>query len=77
MKISTGIGIIVVLSYCIRGLGRSQNETYRRFVNALEAAKVNYDDPAIKKKLRSFDFEFEQWYVVYKHANLEILCGET
>lgn len=61
MKISTGIGIIVVLSYCIRGFGRSQNETYRRFVRDLEEAKLNYNDPANKKKIRKYDFEFEQW----------------
>lgn len=63
MKISTGIGIIVVLSYCIRGIGRSRNETYRRFVKDLEEAKANYNDPASKKKLRKYDFEFEQWPV--------------
>lgn len=63
MKISTGIGIIVVLSYCIRGIGRSQNETYRRFVRDLEEAKANYNDPTSKKKLRKYDFEFEHWPV--------------
>lgn len=63
LKISTGIGIIVVLSYCIRGFGRSQSEGYRKFIKVLDEAKSNYDDPAIKKKLRTFDFEFEQWPV--------------
>lgn len=63
MKISTGIGIIVVLSYCIRGFGRSKNESYRRFVRDLEDSKSNYNDPASKKKLRKYDFEFEHWPV--------------
>lgn len=61
MKISTGIGLIVVLSYCIRGFGRSQSETYRRFVRDLQEAKDNYNSPASKKKLRRYDFEFEHW----------------
>lgn len=63
MKISTGIGIIVVLSYCIRGFGRSKNESYRRFVRDLDDSKSNYNDPASKKKLRKYDFEFEHWPV--------------
>lgn len=61
MKISTGIGLIVVLSYCIRGFGRSQSETYRRFVRDLQEAKDNYNSPSSKKKLRRYDFEFEHW----------------
>jgi alpha/beta hydrolase fold len=71
LKISTGIGFMVVLSYCIRGFGRSQSETYRRFVRVLEEAKANYDDPAIKKKLRMFDFEFEQWPVDWSAKTLD------
>lgn len=61
IKISTGIGLIVVLSYCIRGFGRAQNETYRRFVKDLEEAKANYNDVSSKKKIRKYDFEFEHW----------------
>lgn len=60
-KISTGIGLVVVLSYCIRGFGRSQSETYRKFVSILEEVKVNGGDPASKKKIRQFDFEFKDW----------------
>ena len=72
MKISTGIGLIVVLSYCIRGFGRSQNETYRRFVRDLEEAKANYKDPANKKKLRRYDFEFEQWPVDWSIKSFDV-----
>ncbi|CRK99389.1 CLUMA_CG012594, isoform A [Clunio marinus] len=63
IKISTGIGLIVVISYCIRGFGRSQSESYKRFVKVLEDAKANYNDTENKKKLRLYDFEFEQWPV--------------
>ena len=63
MKISSGIGLIIVLSYCIRGFGRSQSETYRRFVRDLEQTKSNYDDPASKKRIQKYDFEFEDWPV--------------
>jgi len=49
MKISTGIGLIVVLSYCIRGFGRSQSESYRRFVRDLEEAKANCSLAKLRK----------------------------
>lgn len=62
-KISTGIGIIVVLSYCIRGFGRSQSDAYRKFVTVLEESKSDYSKSENKKKLRNFDFEFNQWPV--------------
>lgn len=71
MKISTGIGIIVVLSYCIRGFGRSQSENYRRFVKVLEETKSNYNEPENKKKLRMFDFEFEAWPVDWSMKTLD------
>lgn len=61
MKISTGIGLFVVLSYCIRGYGRSQSDAYRKFIRDLKEAKENPLDPTNKKKIRFYDFEFEQW----------------
>lgn len=61
LKISTGIGLFVVLSYCIRGYGRSQSEAYRKFVRDLQEAQSNPKDPLNKKKIRGYDFEFDQW----------------
>lgn len=61
IKISTGIGLILALSYCIRGFGRARNENYRKFILDLEEAKANYNDANSKKKLRRYDFEFEHW----------------
>jgi alpha/beta hydrolase fold len=71
MKISTGIGIIVVLSYCIRGFGRSQSETYCRFVKILEETKSNYNEAENKKKLRKYDFEFEAWPVDWSMKSID------
>jgi hypothetical protein len=68
MKVSTGIATIVILSYCIRGFGRSQNEAYRKFAKILEEAKVN---PEAKKKLRMFDFEFEQWPIDWSVKSID------
>lgn len=62
-KFSTGIGILVVISLCIRGFGRSQSKGYTKFVKTLEAAKANANDERMKNSLRQFDFEFKTWPV--------------
>jgi alpha/beta hydrolase fold len=77
MKISTGIGIVVLLSYCIRGFGRSQSENYRKFVKVLEEAKSNYNEDVNKKKLRQFDFEFEAWPVDWSMKSLDTKENKT
>lgn len=59
-KVSTGIGLLVVISLCMRGYGRSMTPSYRNFVKALEIAKQNATQ---KDKLREFDFEFKDWPV--------------
>lgn len=59
-KVSTGIGLIVMISLCMRSYGRSQTRAYTKFVEALNEAKA---DPKAKEKLRMFDFEFKDWPV--------------
>lgn len=57
----SGIGIVIAVTLCIRGLGRSRNPTYQRFVKCLEDAKMDPKNEEFRKKLRKFDFEFEAW----------------
>lgn len=59
-KVSTGIGLIVMISLCMRSFGRSQSRAYTKFVEALNEAKA---DPKAKEKLRVFDFDFKDWPV--------------
>lgn len=59
-KVSTGIGLIVMISLCMRSFGRSQTRAYTKFVEALNEAKA---DPKAKEKLRVFDFDFKDWPV--------------
>lgn len=70
LKISTGIGLFVVLSYCIRGYGRSQSNAYRKFIKDLEDAELNPKDPASKKKIRTYDFQFDHWPVDFSIKSL-------
>lgn len=62
-KLSTGLGLLVVISLCMRGIGRSQTKVYAKFVKALEAATANSSNVELKNQLRLFDFEFKDWPV--------------
>lgn len=60
-KITTGIGLLVVISLCMRGIGRSQSKVYSKFVKALEKTKTNPHSIEAKQAIRLFDFEFKNW----------------
>lgn len=64
-KLSTGIGLLVVISLCMRGIGRSQTKIYSKFLKSLEAAKANATSEELKNQLRLYDFEFKYWPVDY------------
>lgn len=70
-KLSTGIGLLVVISLCMRGIGRSQTKIYSKFVKALEAAKANSKNEDLKNQLRLFDFEFKDWPVDFTAKELD------
>ncbi|EAA11786.4 phosphatidylserine lipase ABHD16A [Anopheles arabiensis] len=65
-KVTTGLGLLVAMSLCMRGLGRSMNTVYVRFAETLENARRSSDRcGAPKAALRRYDFDFEQWPVDY------------
>lgn len=64
-KLSTGIGILVALSLCMRGIGRSQSQNYRRFARAYSIAKNKPKDADALVQLKAFDFDFKYWPVDY------------
>lgn len=70
VKLSTGITVLVLLSYCIRGYGRSQSEIYRKFIKDLQEVKANPNDALNKKKIRGYDFEFDQWPIDWSIKSL-------
>jgi hypothetical protein len=70
LKVSTGIGLFVILSYCLRGYGRSQSQMYRKFIKDLQESQLNPKDPLNKKKIRAYDFEFDQWPVDWTMKSL-------
>ena len=74
---STGIGLLVMISLCMRGFGRSQSKTYTKFVKTLEDAKQNLSNQAAKDRLRVFDFDFKDWPVDFNVRDVEGLVTRT
>lgn len=64
-KFLTGVGVILVISFCFRALGRASNPTYKNFLSTLQAAQKNMT-PVVKKQLNKYDFEFRAWPVEYR-----------
>lgn len=62
-KFTTGIGLLVAVSLCMRGFGRSMNVVYVRFAECLENAKRQGQTPDSKNHIRKYDFDFKHWPV--------------
>ncbi|XP_058461405.1 phosphatidylserine lipase ABHD16A [Malaya genurostris] len=68
-KFTTGIGLLVAVSLCMRGIGRSMNLVYIRFAECLESAKRNEKSSEEKNHLRKYDFDFKDWPVDFTVTN--------
>lgn len=69
-KFATSIGVLLLVSLCMRGYGRANNPTYQEFVKVLRDAKKNMTMDT-KKKLTSYDFEFSAWPVEFQWVDVE------
>jgi hypothetical protein len=69
-KLVTSISVILVVSYCCKGLGRFNNPTYVRFLTTLEAAKKEMSRKN-KEQLSLYDFEFHSWPVEFDMHDLK------
>lgn len=87
-KLTTGISMLVIISLCMRGLGRAKAPNYKRFFRTFDAAKQNPQNEELRKALREFDYEFKHWPVdwsakqsgkvtVQPHTVLDILKTST
>lgn len=70
-KVSTGIGLLVMISLCMRGIGRSRTRQYTKFAKALEEAKKNPVTADAKNKMRVFDFDFGDWPVDFNVRDVD------
>nr|CAD7256650.1 unnamed protein product [Timema shepardi] len=64
-KFLTGIGLVIAVSYYLRGVGRASNPVYTTFFNTFLAAKKNLTRDN-KRALMMYDFEYSAWPVEFK-----------
>ncbi|XP_050499115.1 phosphatidylserine lipase ABHD16A isoform X1 [Diabrotica virgifera virgifera] len=64
-KFITTAGVIVVMSFCLRGYGRATNPTYVKYFKAVKTAERDMT-PGAKQELMKYDFDFKSWPVEYK-----------
>lgn len=69
-KFVTSLGVILVVSFCIRGIGRARSPTYQKFIKTLQQAHAELT-PSVKQQLAAFDFEFYAWPIEFSWANVE------
>jgi len=63
MKFVAGVGAILIVSFCFRGVSRVGNPTYMKFLDVLQQAKNNVGQH--KRELMKYDFDFTAWPVEY------------
>ncbi|ALC44012.1 CG1309 [Drosophila busckii] len=68
-KISTSVGLIVIISLFMRGVGRKQSRAYSNMMTALTQAKANKSSEA----LHGFDIDFSAWPVDF---DVKTLAGD-
>lgn len=69
-KFVTSIGVILVVSYCIRSIGRAHNPMYQRFIKSLKNAQTNLNS-STKQQLAMYDFEFYAWPIEFRWSDVE------
>lgn len=62
-KIAVGLGMIIALAYCMRGLGRERSKSYKRFFTSFQMVKANPKNEELKSVLLEYDFDFKHWPV--------------
>ncbi|KAH8323968.1 hypothetical protein KR074_002425 [Drosophila pseudoananassae] len=73
-KITTSVGLIVIISLFMRGLGRKQSRSYSNMMKALVNARQAKTAGDANSELRRFDIEFKAWPVDF---DVKALTGDT
>ncbi|XP_018335468.1 protein ABHD16A [Agrilus planipennis] len=69
-KFVTSIGVILVVSFCVRGFGRSTNSVYQKFLKTLKDADTDLT-PSNKQALSRYEFDFYAWPAEYTWFNMD------
>lgn len=60
-KVAVGLGMLIAIAFCMRGLGRERSKAYKRFFSNFQVAKANPQNEELKNALMEYDFEFKHW----------------
>ncbi|XP_019877988.1 phosphatidylserine lipase ABHD16A [Aethina tumida] len=63
-RLVTTVGVILIASYCCKGLGRSQNPLYLKFLATWKNATTDGSGSTIRE-LKKYDYDFSAWPVDY------------
>ncbi|CAL4067207.1 unnamed protein product, partial [Meganyctiphanes norvegica] len=69
-NIATGLSILLMVGFLIRGFGRSFNPTYNKFLDILHQCEQSYNTKTMSL-LRQYDFDFWAWPVDFSWADAE------
>lgn len=68
-KFFTSIGVILVVSFCMRSVGRARNPAYQKFLKTLQRAHTELT-PNVKRQLSQYDFEFHSWPIEFRWSDM-------
>lgn len=69
-KFVTSIGVILVVSFCVRGISRASNPVYQKFVKVLNNAQESMN-ASTKQRLSLYDFDYYAWPIEYSWTEAE------
>ena len=71
-KVVMGVGVVIALAFCMRGLGRERSQVYKKFFREFSLSKSkSKDDHDLKRALLEYDFEFKHWPIDWSIKQLK------
>lgn len=69
-RVAVGLGMLIALAFCMRGLGRERSKAYKRFFTNYQLCKANPTNEEFKQALMEYDFEFKHWPIDWSMKQL-------
>lgn len=60
-KVAMGLGMIIAIAFCMRGLGRERSQSYKKFFSCFTSLKASPKNEELQNAISEFDFEFKYW----------------
>lgn len=60
-KVAVGLGMLIAIAFCMRGLGRERSKVYKSFFKSFQVAKASPKNEELRNVLMEYDFDFKDW----------------